>query len=124
MALNAGFITCSCKDADEESKIVCTFCEDKEIIKILENEPAFVAKRCFEHIGRVDAFTFDLVNTHTEFIGIFPCGEIPEKFKKEGLSVRISGNVTNCSVVGGCVEPNIKLAEVKLFELKFITDND
>ena len=118
--------------SDESSNIVdienfiSASCEDKVILKILNNEPAIVRKTCFEHVERVDTFFFELVNRHSEFFsnaGVFPTGEIPNQFRKEGLSVYISGNVTSCTVLGGCSEPNIKLASIPLLELKSIKLN-
>jgi hypothetical protein len=50
-------------------------CENKIILKVLNDEPAIMRKQCFEHIGRVDAFYFELVNRHSEFFseyGVFP----------------------------------------------------
>ena len=101
-------------------------CENKKILKTLKDEPAIVRKHCFEHVGRVDTFFFELVNTHSDFFslgGIFPCNEIPKQYREEGLSVYIGGNVTSCTVVGGCIEPNIKLASIPLFELQSIKIN-
>ena len=106
---------------------VWTSCEDKKILKILENEPAIVRKQCFEHVERVDTFFFELVNQYSEFFsigGIFPVGEIPQQYRKEGLSVYIGGNVTSCTVLGGCSEPDIKLAAIPLFESKSIKANE
>ena len=100
-----------------------TSCENKQILKILNGEPAIVRKQCFEHVGRVDTFYFELVNLYSEFFPngyVFPTSEIPEQYRKEGLSVYISGNVTSCVVLGGCSEPNIRLASIHLFELKSI----
>ena len=99
-------------------------CENKQILKILNDEPAIVRKQCFEHVERVDTFYFELVNSHQDEFNnreaVFPLQEIPEQYRKEGLSVYISGNVTSCTVLGGCSEPNIKLASIPLFELKSI----
>ena len=102
-------------------------CENKKILKILNDEPAIVRKQCFEHVGRVDTFYFELVNRHFEFfsdVGVFPVGVIPQQYRKEGLSVYISGNVTSCYVLGGCSEPNIRVAFIPLFELKSININE
>jgi hypothetical protein len=40
------------------------------------------------------------------------------------LSVIINGNVTSCLVGFGCIEPNIKLPHIHLFELKSIKLNN
>ena len=101
-------------------------CENREIVKILNDEPAIVRKSCFEHLGRVEEFYFELVNQHTEFFslaGLIPEKMIPQQYRKEGLSVYISGNVTNCNVLAGCSEPNIKLPFMPVFELKSIKNN-
>ena len=111
----------------EKKEKGCISCENKEVIKTLKDEPAYIRKGCFEHVGRIDTFYFELVNRYPEFfaeVGLFPCGEIPELFRKEGLSVNISGNVTNCIETGGCIEPNIKLPYIHLFELESITINN
>ena len=103
-----------------------TSCENKEILKILNDEPAIVRKQCFEHVGRVDAFFFELANQHEGLwsVVLFPAEEIPQQFRKEGLSVYISGNVIKSYVLGGCSEPNIRLAHIPLFELKSITSTN
>jgi len=101
-------------------------CDDgKKIIKVLKNEPAFVRKHCFEHVGRVDAFYFELVKDHSEFNGtcVFPLGEVPQQYRDEGMSVKISGNVINCSVTSGCIEPHLRLSFMHLFEQKSIEIN-
>jgi hypothetical protein len=100
----------------------CASCEGKEILKVLTDEPAYIKKRCFEHLGRIDTFYFELVTHYEELRSpdIFPCNIIPEEYRKDGLPVKISGNITNCMVLGGCSEPNIKLETINVFELKSI----
>ena len=103
------------------------FCVDKQVIKELKDEPAIVRKRCFDHAGRTEVYYFALVNDHSEFyseMGIFPIEEIPEQFKKTGLSVYISGHVTNCVEGAGCSEPDIRIADIHLCEIKSIRIND
>jgi hypothetical protein len=51
-----------------------------------------------------------------------PCNEIPSKYRIDGTSVLISGNITNCLQVV-CSAPNIKLAPSNLFELTTIKSN-
>ena len=105
----------------------CIPYENKDILKILNDEPAIVRKQCFEHLGRKDAFFFELVNRPSEIlwgVGLFPAEAIPQQFRKEGLSVYISGNVISCYVLGGCSEPNIRVAFIPLFELKSININE
>ena len=102
-------------------------CENKQILKTLNDEPAIVRKSCFDHVGRVDTFYFEFENRHSEFFsdfGVFPAGVIPQQCRQEGLSVYISGDVTSCVVGAGCSEPNIKLGYIHLFELKSIKINN
>ena len=116
--LAGSFFSCGVKGENESP-----LCENMMILKKLNGEPAVIQKRCFDHLDRNDAFFFVLVNHHEEFFsdsGVFPIGEIPQEFRKEGLSITISGNVTSCTVLGGCSEPNIKLANIPLFELNAI----
>ena len=126
------FAALGCRNNIEDSGVididhfVCASCEDKEILKILNNEPAIVRKSCFDHVGRVDTFFFQLANHYPEFyasIGVFPAGEIPQQCRQEDLSVYISGNVTSCIVGGGCSQPNIKIGYIHLFELTSIKIN-
>ena len=106
-------------------------CENKEILKILNDEPVIVRKQCFEHIGNIDAFYFELVNQHVEFIsdfGIFPAGVIPQEYRKEGLSVYICGDVTNCAIsTVGCFNTEyyrLRPFTLHIFELNSIKINN
>ena len=108
-----------------------TFCENKEILKILIDEPAIVRKGCFEHLGNVDAFFFELENSQYEFVyqeAVFPLKEIPKQYRKEGSTVYISGNVMNCFITTlGCLDTQYyRLAprSLGLFELKSIKINN
>jgi hypothetical protein len=97
-------------------------CEEKIILKELKDEPAIIRERCFDHVGKVDAFAFELADKYPELhsLSVVPFGEIPKEYRKEGLSVYISGSVTSCSVINGCSAPNIRLGAINLFELKSI----
>ena len=116
---------CPCEnDKVDIENFISTSCGgDGTILKILDDEPAIVQKKCFK-VG--EAFFFRLVNEHSEFFsvgGVFPVGEIPEQFRQEGLSVYISGNVINC-VMGVCYsDPRARLAPTNLFELTSIKIN-
>jgi hypothetical protein len=103
----------------------CASCEGKAILKVLTEEPAYIKKMCFEHLGRIDTFYFELVTHYEEFRSpvIFPCNIIPEEYRKDGLTVKISGHITNCMVLGGCSEPNIRLGTINVFELKSIKND-
>ena len=120
LLLMIAVISCTDKDiVNEKNKL----CENMKILKVFKNEPATVQKRCFFLDERqIDAFYFVLENEYSEFFshtGVFPVGEISEKYRVEGLPVYISGNVTSCTV-GGCSTPNNRLAPFYLFELKSI----
>jgi len=113
--LAGSFFSCGVKGENESP-----LCENMVIVKKLNGEPAIIQKRCFQHLEREEGFFFELVNRHEEFFsgnGIFPIGEIPQEFRKEGISVTVSGYVTSCKVAGGCIEPNANLAYIHLFEL-------
>ena len=104
--------------------------KNKGILKVLKDEPAIVRKHCFEHVGRVDTFFFELVNRYPEFSSddrVFPAGEIPVQYRKEGLSVKISGNVTSCVIATiGCLDTQyyrLRPNYLNLFELKSIKIN-
>jgi hypothetical protein len=101
-------------------------CDGKIILKTLKDEPGYIRKNCFEHTGRKEAFYLELVNSHPEFFGqsVFPLEEIPKQYRKEGLPVYFSGNVINCTEVGGCIEPYFRLAHIHLVELKSIKINN
>ena len=102
-----------------------TVCDNKMIRQVLKDEPAYIRKGCFEHLGRIDAYYLELAYSHSDFHGprVFPVEDIPAQYRKDGLFVYISGNVTCCWVSGECGEPNIRLASIPLFELKSIKIN-
>jgi hypothetical protein len=51
---------------------------------------------------------------------VVPIEEIPEQYRKEGMSVKISGNVTDRLVAFGVIEPHVRLFAINLFQLKSI----
>ena len=102
------------------------FCDQKIILKALKDEPAYMRKKCFQHVGSVDAFYFEfenIHNIHNIYLIVFPVEEIPKQFRQDSLSVNISGNVISCVVLGGCSEPHIKLGTIQTIELKSIKTN-
>jgi len=94
-------------------------------IKIFIDEPATIQKKCFDHLGKAEGFYFVLETRYIELVwtGVVPIEDIPEQYRKVGMSVKISGNVTDCTVGNGCSEPHIKLSAINLFELKSIKSN-
>jgi len=114
---------CPCEnDKVDIENIISTSCGgDRTILKILDDEPAIVQKKCFDQVG--EAFFFRLVNRHSEFApsGVLPVGEIPEQFRQEGLSVYISGNVIY-RALGACYSDQ-RLVPTMLFELTSIKIN-
>jgi len=98
-------------------------CFDMQIQKELKNEPAIIRKGCFQHLGRIEGFYFEFENEHSDFNfqAVFPLDEIPLEYRIEGLSVYISGKVTYCMVLFGCIEPNVRLGPIHLFELVSIS---
>jgi hypothetical protein len=70
-------------------------CNGKGVVKTLTNEPAYVRKRG----GVLFPFVFDIATRYNGMRGrtLIPCEDIPEKFRIDGLSVSISGNVIDCS---------------------------
>jgi hypothetical protein len=114
----------SCNNAEIVENQFCS-CEDMSILKVLTDEPVYVRKQCFENVGRVDAFFFELADIEkpSDFgWSLFPCGEIPEKYRKEGLLIKISGNVLSCAVFS-CIEPHLRLRPIQIIELKSIKNN-
>ena len=116
------------KSEDEDDNAIKFPCKDMVILKVFNNEKATVKKGTFSiclYDGlTTDKFYFELVNQDYDFIynfpGIVPVEEIPEQYRKEGLSVYISGNVTNCVIGGGTSYTGARLAPIFLFELKSI----
>ncbi|GAB6012691.1 META domain-containing protein [Viscerimonas tarda] len=70
-------------------------CEEKEVVKVLSDEPAYVR---YNRI--LECYTFELLSSYEELIRhgvIRPCEtDIPQKYKIDGLPVKISGNVIQC----------------------------
>ena len=116
-------LSLSCSNIEENKfQNECYEEEDKRVIKELKNELAYVRIKCFEHLGRTEAFYFELASNYPDIHSpaLFPIGEIPKQYRKDGLSVFISGNVLSCLEVGGCIEPHLKLRPINLFEIKCI----
>jgi hypothetical protein len=106
-------------------------CPDKQTVKILENEPAIVRRNnIFQTEGKdisitiqaasIDTFAFELQN---QYEGVMPCPvvsryPIPEKYRIDGLEVKISGEITNCFVVVSA--PYIRAMPNNIFELTSI----
>ena len=99
------------------------------VLDVLKNEPAYVRKvekRCFDQgEEKVYKYFFELKNKNKlpdhvmKFV--YPLNIIPEPYRKEGLSVYISGNIINCETIWGCIPPNARIAPNNLFEIKSIT---
>ena len=72
----------------------------KITIKELKGETAYVRKSCFARRSDwEEKYIFELEKEHSKyFFGntIVPIEDIPEKYRKEGLKVKINGNVINC----------------------------
>ena len=108
---------------ENETNIMEYPCKDMKILKVFNDEPATVKKESFHHFGMADEFYFELVNQDYEFLPVFPGVvpiEIPEQYMKEGLSVYISGNVTNCVIGGGTAYTRTRFAPIFFFELTSI----
>jgi|GEM_PF-472829 len=91
-------------------------------LKVFIDEPATVQKTRFQHLGGAEGFYFELETKYPElaWTGVVPIGEIPEEYRKEGMSVKISGNVTDYLEVFGVIEPYFRLFFINLFQLKSI----
>ncbi|MDR0734090.1 MAG: hypothetical protein LBF08_08600 [Dysgonamonadaceae bacterium] len=98
---------------------------------MLVNEPATVRRNnIFQTIGKdifidieaesIDTFAFELQNMYEK---VMPCPivaryPVPEAYRVDGLQVRISGDVTNCSVIMSA--PNARYMPANIFELSSI----
>ena len=100
-------------------------CNDENILKVLEDEPAILRITSYEHAGRrVNAFCFELANYHFGSRWIRSMVDIPKQFRKEGLSVKISGNIMSCPVSLEGIDPYIRVAPTYFFEIKSIKINN
>ena len=107
----------------EENNEQCVVCKDAKVIKVLKDEPAYIRKECFEHLGKIDTFYIEHATYYPELCpALFPCNAIPEEYRIEDLSIKISGDVYNC-FIWVCSEPNIKIAPFNTFKLKSIKPN-
>ena len=88
-------------EKEKEKVIECKLCNNFDTLEILKEEDAKIIKTDFPDDG-VDSFFIELkkTNAHT----IVPCDILPEKYRKEGLEVKVSGIVTGCYVK--MYEPN------------------
>ena len=101
----------------------CSSCENKEfVITVLKDEPAYI-KKCYFDSFKAEKFFFGFENESFElsYYGAYPCNELDDEYRKEGLSVLISGKVTNCTVRAGYNNPpNYRTSPVFVFALDSI----
>jgi hypothetical protein len=119
----AGIVSCG----KEEQDISCATCENKEIIMVLDNEPAHIKEITFPATDVFGFFAFELDVQYNGIHGKFivPCSKIPDEYHIDGLSVKISGNITNCIHSIDDYLPSTDIAEpftyeYNIFELKSI----
>jgi hypothetical protein len=104
----------------------CSWWDTSNIIAILQDEPAYLRKGCFEES---DLFYIELVNepkiNHYVSMRIYPCNGVPEEFQIDGLSVLVSGNILREGKGNMCTPsmPNAKLLPDNIFELKSMKIN-
>ena len=121
----AGIIACG--KGKEEENISCATCENKDIIMVLKDEPAYVRAITFPTIYLFDFWGFELETQYSGLHGkiIIPCSKIPNKYKISRLSVKISGSITNCIYSVDNYLPSTDPAEpftyeYNIFELEYI----
>ena len=123
--VNAG---CKKTEKDDDYYFVGYPCNNMEILKVFNDEPATVKKgKFYGHI--TDVFYFELVNQDYDFLlpncpFVIPI-DVPKQYQKEGMSVYISGNVTNCMpsirpIKGKDYELNVMYVAIYIFELSSI----
>lgn len=100
-------------------------CENVAIVALLNNELAYIKKRCYRVFGEKYSFVIVLVNRpdiEYYFSNIlYPIEGIPEEFQKNGLPILVSGNILDCKHIVACeILPNARYAAQHLFELKTI----
>ncbi|GHT03418.1 hypothetical protein AGMMS49525_08450 [Bacteroidia bacterium] len=112
-----------CNSNNDETPIdetVTCECEEKQIIKVLKDEPAHVVKSYFEFGNGTDSIGLAILNKSVwASYYIFPCSEIPQNYQIDGLEVLISGNITNC-IKPFPSNPTARYAPAHLFELTSI----
>jgi hypothetical protein len=98
-----------------------------KILQVLDNEPVIVRKHILtqeemDRYGIVDSFAFELqpqwyMGTSLSMF-VIPCIRIPDEYRMEGISVTISGNITDR--LAGHSEPNMRFRPDNIIELKSI----
>jgi len=94
--------------------------EPYELLKVLEDEPAYIGKGCYEfsQLSRRDAFGVILKAHHSYPYHFFPIVQLPEEYQKNGLEVLVSGNVFDYAEINRCaLGPNVKLGPTYFFVL-------
>jgi hypothetical protein len=110
-------------------------CTDRQTVKVLNNESAIVRNNnIFQTAGEeisigidavsIDTFAFEIYNRYE---GVMPCPvvsryRVPEKYRIDGLEVKISGEITNC--YAGLSAPNARFMPQNIFELTSIEKRD
>lgn len=106
----------------------CSSCAEKEVIEVLENELVTIYFSSYPILSsNVDSLGFvreeNEQNIQNNRRFLFPCfDQVPLEYRKEGQKVRISGNITNCSV--SMYAPDAKLLPAYIFELTLIRKED
>ncbi|MDR2691015.1 MAG: hypothetical protein LBB73_01745, partial [Dysgonamonadaceae bacterium] len=111
--------------------IYCDPCRDKRTVKVLDDEPATVRRNnVFQtkdkdisisiDAASIDTFAFELQNEYKDVssrpvVSRYP---VPEKYRIDGLKVKINGEITNCYV--GFSAPYIRTIPQNIFELTSI----
>ena len=94
--------------------IECKLCVNFDTLEILNDEDARIIKTDFPDDG-VDSFYIALKKTYAHTI--VPCDILPEKYRKEGLKVKVSGIITGCFVHMYEPNPFAKFIPSKIFIL-------
>ena len=120
--------TAACKKNGEVDDF-CTPCDDKEVFYELKDRQAYVLKWP-AHEVLADTFYFELVNSdwnqdmlwrwQFSIRSFFPFCNVPEPYRKEGLSVKISGKSIMCLEL---YEPGWGPNFPIFFELESIEEN-
>ena len=105
-------------------------CKKKNVLIVLEDEPAYIQKGCYNYFDEVDSFSIVLLNQLPDINyyvrEVYPLEGIPEKFRIDNLYVLISGNILDCEKINSCTPPppNAGYSRTPMLELKTIKINE
>jgi hypothetical protein len=116
--------------ADDTSSNIAECNKNRQIVKVLKDEPALIKKGCYDYCNKVDSFTIVLINqpsdVHFYISEIYPLGGVPKEYQIDNLYVLVRGTILYCEKKNNCTLPQHRAGNsgTYMFELNSIKINE